>query len=139
MIEVKCYKDIIKLTMVRILPSRIIEMLKEELVRIKSWSDEYNEVNFTEFHTDDYDYGYIVLLDGNETCDQLKSIGLSEGLQGIIPEVAYNYYFDNEKWTKIVVVYNDSYSMVFYLRNSNQFDSYATTEDDGDMNMEEPF
>lgn len=139
MIEVKCYKDIIKLTMVRILPSRIIEMLKEELVRIKSWSDEYNEVNFTEFHTDDYDYGYIVLLDGNETCDQLKSIGLSEGLQGIIPEVAYNYYFDNEKWTKIVVVYNDSYSMVFYLRNSNQFDSYATTEDDSDMNMEEPF
>lgn len=139
MIEVKCYKDIIKLTMVRILPSRIIEMLKEELVRIKSWSDEYNEVNFTEFHTDDYDYGYIVLLDGNETCDQLKSIGLSEGLQGIIPEVAYNYYFDNEKWTKIVVVYNDSYSMVFYLRNSNQFDSYTTTEDDGDMNMEEPF
>lgn len=139
MIEVKCYKDIIKLTMMGIVPTRIIEMLKEELSRIKSWSDEYNEVSFTEFHTDDYDYGYIALLDGNETIDQLKSIGLSQGWEGIIPEVAYNYYFDNEKWTKIIVVYNDSYSMVFYLRNSNQFDSYATTEDDSDLDTKEPF
>ena len=44
MIEVKCYKDIIKLTMMGIVPNRIIKMLKEELSRIKSWSDEYRDV-----------------------------------------------------------------------------------------------
>ena len=139
MIKVKCVKDILDLESNKTIPDSIIAMLKEELVRVKEWCDEFDETSLEEFHTDDYDFGYIAIFEGNETDQEIEGIGLSDGLEAILPEAAYNFFIDGEKWTKIIVVYNDSYSMSMWLRNTDIFDSYVVTDDDSDEDMEEIF
>ena len=140
MIKVKCLKDILDLERNKTIPDSIITMLKEELVRVKEWCDEFGEVSLEEFHTDEYDFGAIIILEGNETDQEIEAIGLSDGLEAILPEAAYNYFLDdNEKWTKIIVVCNDSYSISIYLRNTDIFDSYVINNDDNDEPVEEMF
>ena len=139
MIKVKCLKDILDLESNKTIPDSIIDMLKEELVRVKEWCDEFDETSLEEFHTDDYDFGYIAIFEGNETDQEIEGIGLSDGLEAILPEAAYNFFIDGEKWTKIIVVYNDSYSMSMWLRNTDIFDSYVVTDDDSDEDLEEMF
>ena len=139
MFKVKCYKDILTLEANNSVPARIISMLKEELVRVKEWCDEFSETSLEEFHTDDYDFGYIAIFEGNETDKEIEDIGLYDGLEAILPEVAYNYFIDGEKWTKIIVVYNDSYSMSVWLRNTDIFDSYVTNDEESDAPSEEIF
>ena len=139
MIKVKCLKDIFDLESNKTIPDSIIDMLKEELVRVKEWCDEFDETSLEEFHTDDYDFGYIAIFEGNETDQEIEGIGLSDGLEAILPEAAYNFFIDGEKWTKIIVVYNDSYSMSMWLRNTDIFDSYVVTDDDSDEDLEEMF
>lgn len=139
MIKVKCLKDILDLERNKKIPDSIITMLKEELVRVKEWCDEFDEVSLEEFHTDYYDFGYIAIFEGNETDQEIEAIGLSDGLEAILPEAAYNYFIDGEKWTKIIVVYNDSYSMSIWLRNTDIFDSYVIADDDNDEPVEEMF
>ena len=139
MIKVKCLKDILDLESNKTIPDSIIAMLKEELVRVKEWCDEFDETSLEEFHTDDYDFGYIAIFEGNETDQEIEAIGLSDGLEAILPEAAYNYFIDGEKWTKIIVVYNDSYSMSMWLRNTDIFDSYVVTDDDSDEDLEAMF
>ena len=139
MIKVKCLKDILDLESNKTIPDSIIAMLKEELVRVKEWCDEFSETSLEEFHTDDYDFGYIAIFEGNETDQEIEAIGLSDGLEAILPEAALNYFIDGEKWTKIIVVYNDSYSMSMWLRNTDIFDSYVVTDDDSDEDLEEMF
>ena len=139
MIKVKCLKDILDLESNKTIPDSIIAMLKEELVRVKEWCDEFDETSLEEFHTDDYDFGYIAIFEGNETDQEIEAIGLSDGLEAILPEAAYNYFIDGEKWTKIIVVYNDSYSMSVWLRNTDIFDSYVVTDDDSDEDLEAMF
>ena len=139
MIEVKCLKDILDLESNKTIPNSIIAMLKEELVRVKEWCDEFDETSLEEFHTDDYDFGYIAIFEGNETDQEIEAIGLSDGLEAILPEAAYNYFIDGEKWTKIIVVYNDSYSMSMWLHNTDIFDSYVVTDDDSNEDLEEVF
>ena len=139
MIKVKCLKDILDLESNKTIPDSIIAMLKEELVRVKEGCDEFDETSLEEFHTDDYDFGYIAIFEGNETDQEIEAIGLSDGLEAILPEAAYNYFIDGEKWTKIIVVYNDSYSMSVWLRNTDIFDSYVVTDDDSDEDLEAMF
>ena len=139
MIKVKCLNDILDLESNKTIPDSIIAMLKEELVRVKEWCDEFDETSLEEFHTDDYDFGYIAIFEGNETDQEIEGIGLSDGLEAILPEAAYNFFIDGEKWTKIIVVYNDSYSMSMWLRNTDIFDSYVVTDDDSDEDMEKIF
>lgn len=139
MIKVKCYQDILALEDNSTIPDRLVTMLKEELARIKSWSDEFNETSIEEFHTDNYDYGYIAIFEGTETDQEIEDIGLSDGLEAILPEAAYNFFIDGEKWTKIIVVYNDSYSMSVWLRNTDIFDSYVLDDDNSDEDLEEMF
>lgn len=139
MIKVKCLKDILDLERNKTIPDSIITMLKEELVRVKEWCDEFGEVSLEAFHTDYYDFGYIAIFEGNETDQEIEAIGLSDGLEAILPEAAYNYFIDGEKWTKIIVVYNDSYSMSIWLRNTDIFDSYVIADDDNDEPVEEMF
>lgn len=139
MIKVKCLKDILDLESKKTIPDSIITMLKEELVRVKEWCDEFSEASLEDFHTDDYDFGYIAVFEGNETDQEIEAIGLSDGLEAILPEAAYNYFIDGEKWTKIIVVYNDSYSMSIWLRNTDIFDSYVIADDDNDESVEERF
>ena len=133
MIKVKCYKDILDLEANNTVPKRIITMLKEELVRIKSWSDEDCETTLETFHTDDYDYGYIAIFEGTETDQEIEGLGLTDGLEAILPEVAYNFFIDGEKWTKIIVIYNDSYSMSVWLKNCDIFDSYVQPFEEEDI------
>ena len=139
MIKVKCLKDILDLESNKTIPDSIIAMLKEELVRVKEWCDEFDETSLEEFNADDYDFGYIAIFEGNETDQEIEAIGLSDGLEAILPEAAYNFFIDGEKWTKIIVVYNDSYSMSMWLRNTDIFDSYVVTDDDSDEDLEEIF
>lgn len=139
MLKVKCYKDILTLEANNSVPDRIITMLKEELARIKSWSDEDCETTLESFHTDDYDYGYIAIFEGTETDQEIEDLGLTDGLEAILPEVAYNFFIDGEKWTKIIVIYNDSYSMSVWLRNTDIFDSYVTNVEDSDAPSVEIF
>lgn len=139
MIKVKCYKDILNLEVNNTVPERIITMLKEELARIKSWSDEDCETSLESFHTDDYDYGYIVIFEGTETDQEIEDLGLTDGLEAILPEVAYNFFIEGQKWTKIIVIYNDSYSMSVWLRNTDIFDSYVTNDEGSDTPLEEIF
>ena len=139
MIKIKCLKDILDLESKQTIPDSIITMLKEELVRVKEWCDEFDEVSLESFHTSDYGFGYIAIFEGNETDQEIEAIGLSDGLEAILPEAAYNYFIDGEKWTKIIVVYNDSYSMSIWLRNTDIFDSYVIADDDNDEPVEEMF
>lgn len=139
MIKVKCYKDILDLEVNNTVPERIITMLKEELVRIKSWSDEFNETSLEDFNASDYNYGFIAIFEGTETDQEIEDLGLSDGLEAILPEVAYNFFIDGEKWTKIIVIYNDSYSMSVWLRNTDIFDSYVTNDEGSDTPLEEIF
>lgn len=131
MIEIKCVKDVKALSARSLVPEEIVEKIYEELAVIKKWSDEYDEVDINDYNAEDFGYGYIVVLEGNETEAEIKEIGLTEGLEGVIPEAAESFYVGKEKWTRIIVVYNDSYSMSFWLKNSNQFDDYAVISNRG--------
>lgn len=124
MIEIKSVGDI-KTLEKKAVPKQIVELITDELKAIHAWSDEDKEYSFEEFNTDIFDYGYIVLLEGNESREDYIYLGLSEGLDGVIPEASHNYYFAGQKWTKLIVVYNDSYTMSFWLKNCDIFDSYA--------------
>ena len=123
MIEIKSIKDIEEASKTSI-PKKIIVLLKEELATIKNWCDEDEETTLADFNTDDFGYGYIVVLNGNESLAELQNIGLTEGLENVIPEAALTYYVDGNKWTKLIVIYNDSYSMSIWLKNSSMFKEY---------------
>ena len=43
-----------------------------------------------------------------------------------IPEAAVNYYWGEEKWTRVIVIYNDSYSMLLWIKNYEGYDSYTS-------------
>ena len=124
MIEIKCFKDIEVLKASKDIPALLVELINEDLVILKKWSDEDDEVSMEEFNTDDFGYGYIVVLEGNESEADIKNVGLTEGLEGTIPEAAYSYFINGDKWTRAIIIYNDSYSMSFWLKNSNLFSKY---------------
>ena len=149
MIEIKCLKDIEALKARKDIPAALVEMVNEDLAILKKWSDEDDEVSMEEFNTDDFDYGYIVVLEGNESEEDIKNVGLTGGLEGTIPEAAYSYFINGDKWTRAIIIYNDSYSMSFWLKNSNIFSKYevichnsSSLRDDGVADFEkivEPF
>ena len=45
MFKIKCYKDILDLEANNTVPARIVTMLKEELVRVKEWCDEFDDMH----------------------------------------------------------------------------------------------
>lgn len=126
MIEIRCLDDIISVEEKQALPKRLIALLTDDLHTIQDYVDECEEYSFEEFNTDYMDNGYIAVLEGNESrSDIVDTLGLTGGLDDVIPETAENYTIDGDKWTRIVVVYNDSYSMIIWLKNYDGFDSYA--------------
>lgn len=134
MIEIKCVNDIKALIGNKNIPAELVGHISEEFAVIKTWCDEDNQDTIETFHTDNYGYGYIVILEGNETEAEIRELGLSEGLSGVIPEDAVNYRFCADKWTRVIVVMNDSYSLSLWLKNNNMFESYEREYDSNEVN-----
>lgn len=129
MIEIRCVNDIKELEAKGLVPEELIEMLTQDLQVIKEYSDEDEEYSFEEFNTDYTGNGYIAILDGTESVEDLEDrLGLTGGLTQVIPEGAENHSYDGDKWTRIVVIYNDSYGMILWLKNYDGFDDYVVSD-----------
>ncbi len=124
--KIKCIDDIRELELNHSVPTELLDQLYSDMEAIYEWSDPDHTVTLDEFHTDDYDYGYIALLEGTENkADLEQEIGLTGGLENTIPEGVTNYHWGSDKWSRVVVIYNDSYSMLLWVRNYDGYDSYA--------------
>lgn len=81
---------------------------------------------FDTYHTDMTDNGYIAVLEGTEKKEELEEgIGLTGGFEETIPEAVNLHYFGSEKWCRVLVIYNDSYAMILWIKGYDGFDSYA--------------
>jgi hypothetical protein len=125
--KIQCVADIQELELSHTIPAEQIDLFYRDLKAVYEWSVPDQKVSFEEFHTEDYGYGYIAVLDGTESTEELeREIGLTGGHAATTPEAAANYYWGEEKWTRVVVIYNDSYSMLLWIKNYDGYDSYTT-------------
>ena len=113
--EVKCICDIAKLRKEGKLPHELIEKIEEDLHIVHEWSDIDEDCCFEEFDADDFGCGHIAILDGTEDKQGYEKIGFTGGLEEITPEIVEEQLIEGRKWTRLVVVYNDSYSMILWL------------------------
>ena len=89
--------------------------------------DEDDEDTLEEFDTDYTGNGYIAILDGSESIEVIEGkLGLTGGLDEVIPESAENFFIGSDKWSRVIVIYNDSFGMILWLKNYDGFDSYVT-------------
>lgn len=124
MIKIKTFVDINCLSEKHGILVPIVKLIEEDLEGIMEWAGPDVNVKKEEFDAEILGYGYIILLDGTETMLDYIKIGLSEGLEAAIPEAIDTYFVDGSKWTRIVVVYNDSFAMAFWLKDSRIFEEY---------------
>ena len=113
--EVKCIGDIEKLREEGNFPKKLIEKVEEDLHIVHVWSDMDEECCFEDFDADDFGYGHIAIFDGKEEKHDYEKIGLTGGREEITPETVEERLIGGLKWTRLVVVYNDSYSMILWL------------------------
>lgn len=113
--EVKCIGDIEKLRGAAEFPNDLIDKIEDDLHIVHEWSDMDEESCFEEFDADDFGYGHIAIFDGMEEKKDYEKIGLTGGLEEITPETVEEQLIEGEKWSRLVVVYNDSYSMILWL------------------------
>ena len=113
--EVKRIGDIEKLKKEGKLPNELIEKIEDDLHIVHEWSDMEEECCFGDFDADDFGYGHIAIFDGTEEKQDYEKIGLTGGLEEITPETVEEQLIGGVKWTRLVVVYNDSYSMILWL------------------------
>ena len=131
MYKIHCVADIQELELNHTIPAEQIDLIYRDLKAVYEWSVPDRKVSFEEFHTEDYGYGYIAVLDGTESTEDLeREIGLTGGHAETIPEAAVNYYWGEEKWTRVIVIYNDSYSMLLWIKNYDGYDSYTSAGSD---------
>lgn len=108
------------------IPAGLITLLENDLKTLKEWGDFDNEYTLENFNTDNTGNGDIIILDGTESVKDLEDgAGLTGGLDATIPEVVRLYEIDGAIWRIITVVYNDSYSVNFYIQAYSGLDSYA--------------
>lgn len=129
MIEIRCLKDIANATCKGSIGEELAEKLREDLNVIKDSCDEDDEYDIESFHTDYTGNGYIVILDGTESKKEIVNLGLSGGLEETVPEAVTNYNLNDTKWTKAIIIYNDSYAMIFWLKNYDGFDSWEMADE----------
>ena len=113
--EVKCMRDIEKLRKEGKLPYELIEKIEEDLHIVHEWCNIDEDCCFEDFDADDFGYGHIAIFDGAEEKQDYEKIGLTGGLEEITPETVEEQLIGGVKWTRLVVVYNDSYSMILWL------------------------
>ena len=116
--EVKRIGDIEKLRKEGKFPDDLIEEIEEDLHIVHEWSDIDEECCFEDFDADDFGYGHIAIFDGAEEKQDYEKIGLTGGLEEITPETFEERLIGDIKWSRLVVVYNDSYSMILWLPSS---------------------
>ena len=126
MLKIKCLKDIEKLKEEHTLPSELTDFLLHDLHSVHRWADYDHLYDFETYHTDMTDNGYIAILDGTEKKEELEQeIGLTGGYENTIPEAVILHKFGPDKWCRVLVIYNDSYAMILWIKNYDGFDSYA--------------
>lgn len=126
MIKIKCLKDIEMVKEQNRLPQELITYLVQDLHNVHLWADYEQLYNFETYHTDMTDNGYIAVLKGTEKKEELEAeIGLTGGFEGTIPEAVNLHRFGSEKWCRVLVIYNDSYAMILWIKGYDGFDSYA--------------
>ena len=113
--EVKRIGDIEKLKKEGKLPNELIDKVEDDLHIVHEWSDMDEECCFEDFDADNFGYGHIAILDGTEEKQDYEKIGLTDGLEEITPETVEEQLIGGIKWSRLVVVYNDSYSMILWL------------------------
>ena len=113
--EVKRIGDIEKLKKEGKLPNELIEKVEDDLHIVHEWSDMDEECCFEDFDADNFGYGHIAIFDGTEDKQDYEKIGLTGGLEEITPETVEDWLIGCIKWRRLVVVYNDSYSMILWL------------------------
>ena len=115
MLFVKCYRDLEELYKGGQLNALFVQRLEEDLRVIHEWADEDQEYSLSDFHTDALQCGYIAVLECVEDVDVLEGLGVSGGMDALVPETEEWYQFDQTEWVRLVVIYNDSYSMIFWM------------------------
>lgn len=126
MLKIKCLKDIEKLKEEHTLPSELTDFLLHDLHSVHRWADYDHLYDFETYHTDMTDNGYIAILDGTENKEELEQeIGLTGGYENTIPETVNLHKFGPDKWCRVLVIYNDSYAMILWIKNYDNFDDYA--------------
>lgn len=126
MIKIQTLQEIKKLTLLSSLPDELPKYLYQDLYSIYLWTNCDKTIAFEDFHTDLADNGYVAILDGSESREELETeIGLTGGFQETIPEEVQIHSFDGSKWRRVLVIYNNSYAMVLWINHYDGFDSYA--------------
>ncbi len=126
MLKIKCLKDIEKVKKEQSLPPELTEFLLHDLHSVFLWADYEHLYDFETYHTDLTDNGYIAVLDGTENTEELeKELGLTGGYKNTIPEEVNLHRFGTDKWCRVLVIYNDSYAMILWIKNYDGFDSYT--------------
>lgn len=127
MIEIRCLKDIKRIE--KQIQKELADKLLTDLLVIKEFSDEDEEYTLEEFNTNYTGNGYIAILDGSESAEVIEGkLGLTGGLDEVIPESVEIFFIGSDKWSRVIVIYNDSYGMILWLKNYDGFDSYVTDE-----------
>ena len=116
--EIKRIGDIERLKKEGNFPNELIEKIEDDLYIVHEWSDMDEECCFDDFDADDFGYGHIAIFDGTEEKQDCEKIGLTGGLEEITPETVEEQLIGGIKWSRLVVVYNDSYSMILWLPSS---------------------
>ena len=112
------------------LPSDLFPFLLRDLYNIYLWTGYNEKTDFRDFQAELADNGYIAILEGNEGTEELETeIGLTGGFASTIPEEVQIHKFGENIWRRALVIYNNSYAMVLWIKNYDGFDSYAEMED----------
>ena len=124
MIEIRCLKDIADALESKVISEELAKLLRKDLMVIKDYCDEEGEYSIETFHTDYFDNGHIAIVDETTTNEQILELGLTGGLSETIPEAVVNYTINSTKWTRAVVIFNDSFGMILWLKNFDGFDGW---------------
>lgn len=129
MIEIKCLADIANALEEKSISEELAILLRKDLLTINNSCDEDKEYSLETFHTDYTNNGYIAILFGNEHKDDIINLGLTGGLEETIPEAVIKYTVGNDVWTRAVIIYNDSFAMILWLKNYDGFDEWKMSEE----------
>ena len=126
MIKIKNLDAIERLIEKSDLPSDLFPFLLRDLYNIYLWTGFNNRMDFRDFDADLANNGYIAVLEGKEKKKELgQEIGLTGGFKATIPEEVQIHKFGENTWRRVLVIYNNSYAMVLWIKNYDGFDSYA--------------